>query len=127
MTAGASGRLLRSAVLLLVTMLLLAVASAGLYPWVYKQFEQEPFAVKESPDGRFRLEYHAIPFLPFRPHEMIGMGCTDCPGYLKLVDTERKRTLAEKYFQTRHELTSGVEWRRGEVRVKRFATWSLPR
>lgn len=119
-------RLLRLALLPLALAASLALAAVGLFPWFYKQIDHEPFAVSDSPDGRFRLEYYAIPFLPLRPDLFIGMGCMDCPGYLRLVDREANKMLVEKYFQMRQELSSGVEWKPDEVSVRRFVTWELP-
>jgi hypothetical protein len=126
MTAGPRRRPFRLSLLLSVLAASLMLAAAGLFPWLYKQLDHEPWAVSTSPDGRFRLEYYAIPFLPLRPDRYIGLGCTDCPGYLRLVDREGGKILAEKYFRMQHELSSGVEWRPREVRVRRFVTWILP-
>lgn len=126
MTAVPRRRPPRPALLLTVLAASITLAAAGLFPWLYKPFDHAPWAVSTSPDGRFRLEYFAIPFLPLRPDRYIGMGCTDCPGYLRLVDREGGSILAEKYFRMEHELSSGVEWRPHEVRVRRFVTWDLP-
>lgn len=99
---------------------------AGFYPWVYKQFNYEPILVKYSPDKRFKIEYHSIPFLPFRPHYYTGIGCTDCPGYVRLIDNSNETILQEKYFHTRHEVSSGIDWKKQEVSMKLFANWRLP-
>ena len=101
------------------------VVISGVFPWLYK-LQSRPYAVRWSPDMRFRLEYHAIPFVPFKPHHYIGMGCTDCPGFVRLVDTANHRTLEEAYFETRHEISGGVQWEPHEVGIKVFAVWPLP-
>ena len=104
---------------------LICILISGLFPWVYKQLDHEPRAINYSPDKRFSIEYYSIPFLPFRPHYYAGIGCTDCPGYIRLVNNSGD-VLEEKYFQTRHEVSSGVDWEKGVVRMKLFANWELP-
>lgn len=100
--------------------------SAAFLPWAYKRFPHEPWATKRSPDGRFRMEYYAVPFLPFRPQYLRGMGCTDCPGYVRLVDSKNEVILQEKYFHTGDEISGGVNWGHQQVSIKLFAQWELP-
>ena len=86
----------------------------------------EPSSVQFSPNKRFRMEYYDIPFPPFRPHYFIGMGCFDCPGFVRLVDNEREKVLGEKYYNSSHEVSDGIRWEDNEVTMKLFLTWPLP-
>jgi len=110
--------------LTIIALAWLLLAAGG--PWLYKQFDREPWATNTSPDGRFRLAYYAVPFLPYRLSSYNGMGCSDCPGYVRLVDKAKKNVLQEKYFQMSHDVSGGISWDRSEVRIKLFAAWPLP-
>jgi len=100
---------------------------SAFFPFLYKQFNHIPMSVKHSPDKCFRIEYYAILFLPLRPHYASGMGCTDCSGYVRLLRNSDGEILQEKYFSTRHEVSSGVNWSDNEVSMKLFASWPLPK
>jgi hypothetical protein len=99
---------------------------SGSLPWAYRELAQEPWAVDTSPDGRFRLEYFAAPFLPFRPLTARGWGCTDCPGYLRLIDARTGGEIEGKYFRMMHEVSNGIHWEKHRVRIRLFANWVLP-
>jgi len=111
----------------LIIILLLSFILAGILPWVYKQFDHEPWAIDYSPDRRFRVEYYAIPFLPFRLHYYKGMGCTDCPGYVRLLQNIDGKILQEKYFQMSHDISNKIIWEEDNVSIKLFVSWPLPK
>lgn len=121
-------RIVTKIIVILVCVVLVGfILFVGCFPWVYKQYDHDPLSANYSPDGRFRIEYYAIPFLPFKPYDYFwGFGCSDCPGYVRLVENNTGKVLQEKYFDMGQSLSSGPKWEEKEVSIKLFATWTLP-
>ena len=100
----------------------------GLTPWIYKQFPHEQlFEASYSPDRKYRIEYYAIPFLPFKPYKYKGLGCSDCPGYIQLIDNTSNIVLAEQYFKSTQVVQDTVTWEDDMVYIRSFVNWRLQR
>ena len=74
-----------------------------------------------SPDDRFKIVVFRIPTL----YAMPG-GSGDAPGFVRLVDSDRGRTLKQKRVKM-VQLVDQVEWSATNVDVRLITTWELPK
>lgn len=110
---------------LIVFVFIVVLMSWG-FPWIYKLFDHEQLLKPSySPDNKYRIEYYAIPFLPLRPHKYIGFGCSDCPGYIRLLDNETNEVLQEEYFEMTQQVSASVKWKEDKAYLKGFTSLDL--
>jgi len=111
-----------------LAILVAGVLFIGLFPYIYKVFPHTPRHVVMSPDKQYRIEYHNILFIPFLENPRIGgTACTECPGYIKLVNNRNSRVLNYKFYSMKLQIMSRVIWYEDSVRIPAFISWDLPR
>ena len=74
-----------------------------------------------SPDDRFKIVVFRVPKLFAMPG-----GSGDAPGFVRLVDSGRGRTVKQKRVKM-VQLVDQVEWSATNVDVRLITTWELPK
>lgn len=110
----------------LVLIFFLIVLISWGFPWLYKLLDHEQlFKPSYSPDDGYRIEYYAIPFLPLKPYKYIGFGCSDCPGYIRLINNKTGKILQEEYFDMAQQVRVAIKWKKGKVYLRGFMSLDL--
>lgn len=111
-----------------LVMLIVVVLFVSLFPYIYKAFPHTPRRVIYSPDKQYSIEYYDILFVPFLKNPRIGgSACTECPGYIRLIDKQNNRILNDKFYSMKLQIMSRVIWYDDSVRIPAFIVWNLPR
>ncbi len=103
-------------------MIIFTFLFSWLTPWIFIHIINRPYSIEYSPDRLYKIEYHAIPFKPFKAHYFIGIGCSDCPVYLCLIENKTNATLHSKYDMIQSIGDSPI-WEKDNVYIPRIAHW----
>ena len=96
-----------------------------LYPYAYKSFQHTPASISYSPDKKFRLERHNILFVPFLQNPVIGTGCSECAGYVRLIRNDTNEVLNDKFYSMQLQISS-IRWYSEYIIIKPLVVWDLP-